>query len=432
MRSNFAQNTLASLLAVVTVVLLVAAGFLARVVMESDAGPVQRIATPEVTESADPATPTAAGIARADGVPNQDPGLLEAIIGILEAYFVEPDRLDRQLLYDGAIDGLFRALGDPHSGYIDAQTCAVSCRELSGAFEGIGATVAHQGDYVVVASVLPGTPAERAGIRAGDVIVAVDGEDAGRWSVEQAVLRIRGERGSAVELAVRHIDGAAETITIVRDNILVASVDTAPPGGVLRDSAGDEVTDIGYIRIRSFTARTPQELTGLIERLEDGDGIGAIILDVRGNPGGLLAQTTETADLFLDTGTIVVHVDRAGSECVYRADRSTVTDLPIAIVQDEFPASGSEVLAAAIQENDRGIVVGASSFGKGTVNRAHYLSNGGAVYVSTARWLTPDRNLIEGHGVIPDIGVTLAAEDDRDVAVHRAIDALRALQGGST
>ena len=384
MRSNLAQTLLASLLAVVTVVLLVAAGFLARVVMEGDAGPVHRVATPDVTETADPATPAALDVAPDQRIVSVQPGLLEEIIGILEAYFVEPDRLDRQLLHDGAIDGLFRALGDSHSGYIDPQTCEVSCRELSGAFEGMGATVARQGDYVVVVNVIPGTPAERAGIRAGDVIVAVDGADAGRWSVEQAVLRIRGERGSAVELAVRHTDGAEETITIVRDNILVASVDTAPPGGVLRDSAGDEVTDIGYIRIRSFTARTPQELTGLIERLEDGDRIGAIILDVRGNPGGLLAQTAETADLFLDTGTIVVHVDRAGSEWVYRADRSTVTDLPIAIVQDEFSASGSEVLAAAIQENGRGIVVGATSFGKGAVNRAHYLSNGGAVYVSTA------------------------------------------------
>ncbi len=213
----------------------------------------------------------------------------------------------------------------------------------------------------MIVHLLPGTPAERAGLRAGDVIVAVDGEDADRWSVEQAVLRIRGERGSAVELAVRHTDGAAETITIVRDSILVASVDTAPPGGVLRDSAGNEVTDIGYIRIRSFTARTPRELAEMVEQLEDGGGIGAIILDVRGNPGGLLKQTAETADLFLDTGTIVVQVDRAGAEWVYRADRGTVTDLPIAIVQDEFSASGSEVLAAAIQENGRGIVVRATS-----------------------------------------------------------------------
>ena len=295
--------------------------------------------------------------------------------------------------------------------------------------------MARQGDYVVVVSVIPGTPAERAGIRAGDVIVAVDGADAGRWSVEQAVLRIRGERGSAVELAVRHTDGAEETMTIVRDNILVASLDTAPPGGVLRDSAGDEVTDMGYIRIRSFTARTPQELTGLIERLEDGDGIGAIILDVRGNPGGLLAQTAETADLFLDTGTIVVHVDRAGSEWLYRADRSTVTELPIAIVQDEFSASGSEVLATAIQRTAAASWWARPPSARAPSTGAHYLSNGGAVYVSTAslqrlysvstaslqrlysvstaRWLTPDRNLIEGRGVIPDIEVTLAAEADR-------------------
>ena len=167
----------------------------------------------------------------------------------------------------------------------------------------------------------------------------------------------------------------------------------------------------------------------MVEQLED-IGVDGIIIDVRSNPGGLLTETAETADLFLDGGTILVSVDRSGTEQVYRADRNVVTELPIAIIQDEFSASGSEVLAAALQENGRGIVVGATSFGKGTVNQARALSNGGAVYVSIARWLTPDRNLIEGRGVVPDIEVTLTADDieaDRDLAVYRAIDALRAM-----
>ncbi len=132
MRSNFAQTTLASVLAVVTVVLLVVAGFLARVVTEGDAGLVQRIASPEVTETADPATPAGADVAPDQRIVSVHPGLLEEIIEILEAYFVEPDRLDRQLLYDGAIDGLFRALGDSHSGYIDPQTCEVPAGNCPG------------------------------------------------------------------------------------------------------------------------------------------------------------------------------------------------------------------------------------------------------------------------------------------------------------
>ena len=215
-------------------------------------------------------------------------------------------------------------------------------------------------------------------------------------------------------------------ITITRDEILVASVGVAPPGGVLRDSDDNEVTDIAYIRIRTFTARTPNELRQAIDAAGDVKGL---IIDVRSNPGGLLVETAQTADLFLDGGTILVQVDRDGNEQVYSAQSGMVTDLPVAIVQDEFSASGSELLAAALQENGRAIVVGATSFGKGTVSHARDLSNGGAIYVSIARWLTPDRNQIEGRGVIPDIEVELTVEDiegRRDVALYRAIDALRA------
>lgn len=428
MNSTAARTALVGGLTVVIAVLLVAVGFLARVATEGDPETVVRTETIEVTpEAADGTAATLDDDAAV--ISNIDPGLLEEIIQILEDDFVEPDLIDRQLLFEGAVNGLFQALGDPHSVYIDPQTYAVSRDDFSGAFEGIGATVSRQDNYVVIVRPLPNTPAERAGIRAGDIILAVDGDDAEGWSVEKAVLRIRGRRGTSVDLTVRHTDGTEEVVTIVRDNILVASVDTAPPGGVLRDSAGDEVTNIGYIRIRSFTSRTPQELTQLVEQFED-TGVDALILDVRANPGGLLVETAETADLFLDAGTILVQVDRTGTEQVYQADGDIVTRLPIAIVQDEFSASGSEVLAAAIQENGRGVVVGSTSFGKGTVNQARDLSNGGAVYVSIARWLTPDRNLIEGRGVIPDIEVTLTADDieaDRDLAVYRAIDALRAM-----
>ena len=420
MNSSTARAALVGALSAVIAVLLVAAGFLGRVALEGGGG--SGAASPAASE----ARPDAASASGGDGIGY---ALLDEIVEVLENEFVEPDRIDRELLYEGAINGLFQALGDPHSLYIDPQTYAVSRDDFSGAFEGIGATVSRQDEYVVIVQPLPDTPAERAGVRAGDLILAVDGEDAQGWSVEQAVLRIRGQRGTEVVLTVRHSDGSEETIPIVRDNILVASITAAPPGGVLRDADGEAVTNIGYVRIRNFTARTPQELGDLVRQLEE-DGAAAIILDVRGNPGGLLVETAQTTDLFLDEGVILVQVGRGGRETVFDAQQGMATSLPLAVVQDEFSASGSEVLAAAIQENGRGIVVGATSFGKGTVNQARDLSNGGAVYVSIARWLTPDRNLIEGRGVIPDVEVALTAEDieeRRDVAVHRAIEALRAL-----
>ena len=426
MNSNAARNALVAVLSAVIGALLIAAGFLAAVIVFDDG---DEVATPaavaEVTATpvADPpATPSAAA---ADGV-DIHAGIFEEIVDILAEDFVEPERIDRQYLLEGAIGGIFTALNDPHSTYIDPQTFAVSRTDFSGAFQGIGATIAQQDNYVVIVAPLPGTPAERAGIQSGDIILEVDGESAEGWSVEKAVLRIRGRTGTTVELLVRHADGTEELIPITRDEILVASVGTSPPGGVLKDGDDNEVTDLAYIRIRTFTARTPTELRRAIEAAPDAKGL---ILDLRSNPGGLLVETAQTADLFLDGGTILVQVDRDGNEQIYNAQSGMVTDIPVAILQDEFSASGSELLAAALQENDRAIVVGSPSFGKGTVSHARDLSNGGAVYVSIARWLTPDRNLIEGQGVTPDIEVELTVEDieeRRDVALYRAIDALRA------
>ena len=406
---------LAVTLALVSV-LLVAVGFLGRVATEPEA---------EVTTQ-DAATP-APGVERETDL---DFGILDEILDILAQDFVDPDRIDRELLFEGAIDGVFAALGDPHSTYIDPTTYAVNRDDFSGAFQGIGATVARQDNYVVIVQPLPGTPAERAGLEAGDIILAVDGEDAEGWTVDKAVLVIRGPRGSSVDLTIRKGNGDEIVVTIVRDQILVASVDTAPPGGALRDAEGNIATDVGYIRIRQFTARTPQELLEAVEAAIEA-GVAGLIIDVRSNPGGLLVETAQTADMFLDAGMIVIEVDRSGNERSLEARPGVVTDLPIVIVQDEFSASGSELLAAALQENGRATIVGTRSFGKGTVNHTRELSNGGGVYVSIARWLTPARNLIEGGGIVPDIEIVLTADDieqGRDVAIYRAIDVLRGEQ----
>lgn len=412
------QTLLIGALTFVIAVLLVGVGFLGRIVTEPDA---------------EPASPAAAETAADDGAEGDvSPRTIAEIIDVLEEDYVEPDRIQEEFLYEGAIEGLFQALGDPHSTYIDPDTYAVGRNDFSGAFSGIGATVSTDGQHVVIVSPIPGTPAEEAGLLAGDVILAVDGEDAQGWSVEEAVLRIRGPRGSTVDLRVRHPDGTEEELTIVRDEILVSSVDSNPPGGALQDADGEAVDDLAYIHIRSFTRRTPDELTAAVEQAV-ARGAEGLILDVRGNPGGLLVETAQVADFFLDAGIILVQVDRGGEERVFEAREGMLTDLPIVVVQDEFSASGSEVLAAALGENDRATIVGATSFGKGTVNNVRELSNGGAVYVSVARWLTPERNQIEGRGIEPDIDVELTADDieqRRDIALYRAIEVLRAEGAG--
>ncbi len=416
--SNAIRNALLGAVVAVIGILLISAGFLVALVL--DPGGDETASTPAAT-----ATPAAASAgAQSTEV---DFSVLDEILGILENDFVEPDRINDIQLYEGAINGLFNSLNDPHSTYIDPTTYAISRTDLSGTFQGIGATVSRQEDHIVIVRPFEGSPAQQAGVQPGDVILEVNGESAVGWTVDRAVLTIRGPRGTTVTLKVRHSDGTEEVIDIVRDRIEVDSINRVPPGGVLRDADGNEVTDLGYIRIGQFTERTPRELSDMIESIEE-DGVQGLIIDVRGNPGGLLTETVEVTDLFLDEGVIIVQVDRDGNERIAEARPGQVTELPIVIVQDEQSASGSELLAVALQEHGRATIVGARSFGKGTVNSVRELSDGGAVYISIARYLSPDRNQIEGLGVTPDVPVELTPEDieeQRDVFIHRAIDVLR-------
>lgn len=418
MKPETTRNVLLGSTIAIIGVLLVLVGFLARVATEPDETVVQQAA-------ADNDAGVVSGT-NADSGP--DFMLLDEIVNILGQDFVEPDRIDPEYLHSGAIQGLFEALDDPHSTYIGPDDYALSRDDFEGTFQGIGATVAQQDETVVIVQPLPNTPAEAAGILAGDVILAVDGESAIGWSVQQAVLRIRGPQGTAVELQVRHANGEEETITIIRDDILVSSVSIDPPGGVLMDADGEIVSDIGYIWIRQFTRQTPQEVQDALDQLDNGS-INSLIIDVRSNPGGLLDTTVQVADMFLDEGNpILFQVDREGNELTSTSRPGQATNLPVVVLQDQFSASGAELLAAALQENGRAVIIGTTSFGKGTVNHVRELSNGGAVYVSIARWLTPDRNQIEGVGIVPDIEVELTLEDieaRRDVALLRAIDYLR-------
>lgn len=417
--SSTARNAVIGLASALIAVLLVASGFLARLALEPDAEPANAADTSSSDGLLEEET------RQSDGQFSGD--LLTEIAEVLEQDFVDEARVDPELLRDGAIQGMFEALNDPHSTYIDPQTYALSRDDFEGAFQGIGATVSKQENYVVIVQPIPDTPAAEAGLEAGDIILAVNGESAENWSVEEAVLQIRGPRGTTVDITVRHGDGTEETLTITRDEIPVNSVTTTTPTGTFLDEDGEPVEDIGYVRILQFSRNTPQELRDAITTAQE-NGAQGLIIDVRSNPGGLLAETVEIADMFLDEGVIVSQVDRDGNERTASARDGQFTELPIVIIQDEFSASGSELFAAALQEHDRATVVGTNSFGKGTVNHAVELSNGGAVYVSIARWLTPDGNQIEGRGVIPDVPIQLTLEDieaQRDVAIFRALNVLR-------
>lgn len=352
---------------------------------------------------------------------------LDQILELLEDRYVDPDRIDAQTLYEAAISGMLQTLSDTGTFYVDPVTVATGF-DVSGTFEGIGATVAAQDGQIIIVAPIEDTPAERAGLRSGDVIIEVDGESTEGWTTEQAVLRIRGPRGTSVVLKIQHSDGTEKTLTIERDEIKVESVTTLPPGGALRDGAGAEISDVGYVHIREFTERTGDELRAALGEVID-EGKSGLILDLRNNTGGLLSTTIDVADEFLEEGTILSERERDGSERSFRArGGGEATAIPIVVLINRFSASGSEVLAAALKDNGRATLVGEKSFGKGTVNVSNQLSDGGQLYVTVARWFTPDGTLIDGVGIRPDVEVTLSDEDidlRRDVQLFKAIDVLR-------
>lgn len=368
---------------------------------------------------------------RNDDTPAATTGLdfdqLNQILRILNDRYVNPDLIDNETLYQAAINGMLETLTDSGTFYVDPQTVQTSIGP-GGSFEGIGATVASQEGQIVISAPIENTPAERAGIRPGDIVLEVDGESTEGWTTEKAVLKIRGPKGSNVTLRIRHSDGIEEVLTIERDEIEVQSVTTQPPGGALEDGAGTLIDDVGYIHIREFSKPTTDQFAAVLQEIID-SGKRGLVLDLRNNPGGLLSTTIEVADEFLHDGTVLTERDRDGSEKEFRARRGGIaTDIRVVVLLNRFSASGSEVLAAALKENGRATIVGEKSFGKGTVNISNDLDDGGQLYVSIATWLTPDGTQIDGVGIRPDVAVQLSDEDidlRRDVQLFKAIDILR-------
>jgi carboxyl-terminal processing protease len=352
-----------------------------------------------------------------------DYGTLAEIEEILQQDFVNPDAVDPEALLNGAIQGQIDALGDAHTVYISPEDLELGVDIIAGTFEGIGAQVDQDpvtGEIVIVAP-FRNSPAEKAGIRAGDVILAVDGESTEGWTVAQAVKRIRGEGGTDITLTIAHSDGANEDVVVTRDTIEIPTVYAAE----VKDENGEVVEDLAYLEIQQFTNETVGDLSDELNRVVD-EGYKGLILDLRRNPGGGLDATVEVADMFLDGGLVLTQVDRDGSRKEFNATGGgEAVDLPVVILVSKGSASGSEVLAGALRDHGRAKLIGDQTFGKGSVNHLRELSNGGALYVTIARWLTPNGEQIEGVGLVPDLPIALTEEDianNRDVQLYAAID----------
>jgi carboxyl-terminal processing protease len=331
--------------------------------------------------------------------------------------YVNNDVLDPEKLSRGAIEGMLEALGDPYTSYLESYDVASS--NLEGSFEGIGTVISMEDGVLTVVSPIAGGPAERQGVRAGDKILEVDGEPTSEMSLMEAVLKVRGDKGTTVTLLILHRgETTPMVIDIIREEIVLDTV--------YLDMLAD---DIAHIQITHFEDRTMDELTEALNGALQGDARG-IILDLRGNPGGYVDIVVDVAGEFLDGGIVLYVADSAG-EIIEEWPASSgglATDLPLVVLIDGGSASGSEVLAGAFQDHERATLIGTNTYGKGSVNILHGLSDGSALYVTTARWLTPDRHLIEGVGLTPDIEVEITAEDiasGRDPQLESAINYLQ-------
>ncbi len=298
-----------------------------------------------------------------------------------------------------AARGLLRELGDAATGLIAPQYASLDREDASGYYRGIGASVRSTEDgYIEVSVIFPGSPAEQVGIRAGDVIVAVDGEDIAGVGLHEAVSRIRGPEGTTVELELRR---PGEARTFVRE---VERRSIEIPTVALEMLEGD----IAHITLNEFNNRATAQLKDALREAVD-LGAAGIVLDLRGNPGGFLDQAVSVADEFLDGGTVVIERGREVEERSFRSERGGLaTDTPLAVLVNEGSASASEIVAGAVQARGRGVLVGTQTYGKGSVQYVFDLSDGSQVRVTTALWYTPDDRLIQGEGLTPDVTI----EDD--------------------
>lgn len=344
---------------------------------------------------------------------------------IVHKQFVEQP-VDDQVLMQGAIRGMLDALGDEQTFYMEPELYQSESSSLQGQYEGIGAYVDTEGDYLTIVSPIEGSPAEEVGLLPGDRVIAIDGEDMTGVTPEQARLKVLGPEGTTVTLTVAR-DGEPEPLkfVITRAQITIRSAE----GKMLENG-------IGYIDINTFGERTTRELRDALDELLKQNPRG-IIIDLRNNPGGYLTTAVEVTSEFVDDGVVLYEVYGDGHRDTHRVlGNGRATDIPLVVLINEGSASASEILAGALQDYGRAKLVGVKSYGKGSVQNWVPLSNNqGAARVTIAKWLTPNEQAIDNHvGLTPDVVVEMTQEDftaGRDPQLDAAMETLLAELNGN-
>jgi carboxyl-terminal processing protease len=325
---------------------------------------------------------------------------------------------DAEGLTYGAIRGMLSALNDPYTFFIEPPDHEMEEAQLEGRHGGIGAEYVMAHGYLVVVAVLEDSPAMRAGIQTGDMIIQVDGTDIMGLSQNEAILLIRaGEVGSKVTLTIIREDEAEPlSVTLIREEIEVPTV--------VWELKEDNV---GYVRLSFFGGRTNDELSRALRELKN-LGAQKLVLDLRDNSGGIVTAAVDVAGQFIDTGVIFYERDKDGNDKVFNARRGgAAIDIPLVVLVNGGTASASEIVAGALQDQERGVLIGQRTFGKGSMQTIHELSDNSGIHVTIALWLTPDRHEIQDAGLMPDIEVVPSQEAlDRgeDPQLARALEYL--------
>lgn len=337
-------------------------------------------------------------------------------LNLIRFEYVKKD-IDLDKVIQGAIRGMLKALDDPYTRYMDPQALKREQEDMFlGRFGGLGIIISIKDDQLTIISPIEDTPAYRAGIKAGDKIVEIEGKSTEGMGLDEAVNILRGEKGTEVILGIKreNVEELLE-ITIIRDIIEVKAVKKEVMG---RDN------NIGYIRITTFNINTDPELKEVLNEFKKDSDIQGIILDLRNNPGGLLDSAIEVASKFIKEGSVVHIKDRDGIVATIESRGNKYPEWPLFVLVNEGSASASEIVAGAIQDSGRGKLLGEKTFGKGVVQQVFNLSDSSGIAITTSEYYTPSERSINHIGIEPDILVEPVEDSEQDMQLNKAIQLL--------
>lgn len=350
--------------------------------------------------------------------------------------YYDKTKLDPREMLSGAISGMVQSLGDPFTVYLPPANNSDFKQGLAGQFSGIGAELGVKDKNIIVIAPLDGSPAKRSGIKAGDIIAAVDGQSSAGWSIGQAVEKIRGPKGTTVTLSIFHKDATdKQEIKITRDVITVKSVEmkietaecSSTTCKVIAEgkNCSSNCVEFAYIRLSQFGDNTNQEWTVLItdfaSKIRTNKNIKGVVFDLRNNPGGYLSDASFIASEFIDKGKVIVWEEQANIErkATYAEREGHLRDVKVIVLVNKGSASASEIVAGALRDNNKATLLGETTFGKGTIQTAEDLGSGAGIHITIAKWLTPNGTWVNEKGLTPDLVI---AFDDKNPDVDNQLE----------